>query len=64
MRFYKGKTAKILAKFIQDNGGIITEKDLAKYEAKWRIPTTFQYDDLKVIQCLLPPVEVFAWLKL
>ena len=52
--FYKGKTAKILAKFIQDNGGIITEKDLAKYEAKWRIPTTFQYDDLKVIS-MSPP---------
>ena len=52
--FYKGKTAKILAKFIQDNGGIITEKDLAKYEAKWRIPTTFKYDDLKVIS-MSPP---------
>lgn len=52
--FYKGKTAKILAKFIQDNGGIITEKDLAKYEAKWRIPTTFQYDDLKIIS-MSPP---------
>ena len=52
--FYKGKTAKILAKFIQDNGGIITEKDLAKYEAKWRVPTTFQYDDLKVIS-MSPP---------
>ena len=52
--FYKGKTAKILVKFIQDNGGIITEKDLAKYEAKWRIPTTFQYDDLKVIS-MSPP---------
>jgi len=52
--FYKGKTAKILAQFIQDNGGIITEKDLAKYEAKWRVPTTFQYDDLKVIS-MSPP---------
>ena len=34
--FYKGETAKKLAKFIQDNGGFITEKDLANYEAKWR----------------------------
>ena len=47
--FYKGETAKKIAQFIQDNGGIITEEDLAKYEAKWRDPITFQYDDLKVI---------------
>ena len=45
--FYKGKTAKVLAQFIQDNGGIITEEDLAKYEAKWRTPVTFEYDELK-----------------
>ena len=36
--FYKGKTAKTLAKFMQDNGGIITEEDLAKYQAKERKP--------------------------
>ncbi|MGB5417804.1 gamma-glutamyltransferase [Algibacter sp.] len=47
--FYKGETAKILAKFIQDNGGILTEADLAKYEAKWRTPITFTYDDLTII---------------
>ena len=52
--FYKGETAKKLAQFIQDNGGIITEEDLAKYEAKWRDPITFQYDDLKVIS-MSPP---------
>lgn len=52
--FYKGETAKIIARFIQENGGIITEEDLAKYEAKWRTPITFQYDDLKVIS-MSPP---------
>ncbi|OEK08367.1 gamma-glutamyltransferase [Flavivirga aquatica] len=52
--FYKGETSKILVKFIKDNGGIITEEDLAKYEAKWRIPITFTYDDLKVIS-MSPP---------
>ena len=52
--FYKGKTAKVLAQFIQDNGGIITEEDLAKYEAKWRTPVTFEYDGLKVIS-MSPP---------
>ncbi|WP_298345602.1 gamma-glutamyltransferase [uncultured Algibacter sp.] len=52
--FYKGKTSKILAKFIQENGGILTEKDLAGYEAKWREPIVFTYDDLKIIS-IAPP---------
>lgn len=52
--FYKGETAKKLAQFLQDNGGIITEEDLEKYEAKWRTPVTFKYDDLKVIS-MSPP---------
>ena len=52
--FYKGETAKTLAKFIQDNGGLITEEDLANYEAKWRDPISFTYDDLKIIS-MSPP---------
>lgn len=52
--FYKGETAEILVKFIQDNGGIITLEDLEKYEAKWRRPITFTYDDLKIIS-MAPP---------
>lgn len=52
--FYKGKTSKKLAKFIQNNGGIITEEDLAKYEAKWRSPITFTYDNLKITS-MSPP---------
>lgn len=52
--FYKGETAKTLAKFIQDNGGIITEEDLANYEVKWRTPVTFTYDDLRIIS-MSPP---------
>ncbi|CAM1344648.1 gamma-glutamyltransferase [Tenacibaculum amylolyticum] len=52
--FYKGETAKVLAEFIQNNGGIITVEDLAKYEAKWRTPVIFNYDDLKIIS-MAPP---------
>lgn len=52
--FYKGETAKRLVKFMQANGGIMTEEDLAKYEAQWRTPVTFTYDDLKVIS-MSPP---------
>ena len=52
--FYKGETAQKLASFVQANGGIMTLEDLAKYEAKWRTPITFAYDDLKVIS-MSPP---------
>ena len=52
--FYKGETSKKLAKFIQNNGGIITEEDLGKYEAKWRTPITFTYDNLKITS-MSPP---------
>ena len=52
--FYKGEIADSIANFIQRNGGIITKEDLAKYEAKWRDPITFTYDDLKIIS-MSPP---------
>ncbi|MGB6269694.1 MAG: gamma-glutamyltransferase, partial [Olleya sp.] len=52
--FYKGKTAETLAKFIQANGGIITVEDLASYQAIWRTPITFNYDDLHIIS-MSPP---------
>jgi gamma-glutamyltranspeptidase/glutathione hydrolase len=52
--FYKGKTAKILAGFIQDKGGFVTEEDLALYRAKWRTPVVFDYKDLRIIS-MSPP---------
>jgi len=52
--FYKGETAERLVRFIQDNGGILTKEDLAKYKVSWRTPTTFEYDDLKIIN-MSPP---------
>lgn len=52
--FYKGETAKRLVTFMKENGGILTEEDLAKYEAKWRTPITFTYDNLRIIS-MSPP---------
>jgi gamma-glutamyltranspeptidase/glutathione hydrolase len=46
--FYKGETAKTLVSYLQSRGSIITLEDLGKYEAKWRQPITFQYDDLSI----------------
>ncbi|MAV00544.1 MAG: gamma-glutamyltransferase [Flavobacteriaceae bacterium] len=52
--FYKGKTAKKLVDFINDNNGIISLKDLELYEAVWRDPIEFSYDNLKIIS-MSPP---------
>ena len=52
--FYKGETAKSLVAFLQNKGSIITLEDLEKYEAKWRSPIQFQYDDL-TITSMSPP---------
>ena len=52
--FYKGETARILASFIQERGGFVTEEDLTQYEAKWRQPVIFNYKDLKLIS-MCPP---------
>lgn len=52
--FYKGETAQRLVNFMQDNGGIMTMEDLAKYEPQWRTPVTFNYDDLRIIS-MSPP---------
>ncbi|WP_411895600.1 gamma-glutamyltransferase [Winogradskyella sp. A2] len=52
--FYKGETAKKLVAFLQSKGSLITMEDLDKYEAIWRDPITFQYDDL-TITSMSPP---------
>ena len=52
--FYSGETAQKMVDFIQKNGGILSMKDLTKYEVKWRKPITFQYKDLKIIS-MSPP---------
>lgn len=52
--FYKGKTAQVLVDYLKKKGGIITLKDLAVYEAKWRTPLQFDYKDLKVTS-MAPP---------
>ncbi len=52
--FYTGETAKLLVKDMQKRGGIITEEDLASYQAVWRDPVVFNYRDLKIIS-MAPP---------
>ena len=52
--FYKGETARKLVDFIKDNNGIISLEDLEFYEAVWRDPIEFEYDNLKIIS-MSPP---------
>ncbi|MHB1022407.1 MAG: gamma-glutamyltransferase [Acidobacteriaceae bacterium] len=41
--FYHGEIAKKLAAFVQKNGGLITEKDLASYQVRDRVPLIGHY---------------------
>jgi gamma-glutamyltranspeptidase/glutathione hydrolase len=51
--FYKGKTAKKIASWMKKNGGIITKKDLAKYEAIEREPMKGSYKGYDIYS--MPP---------
>jgi gamma-glutamyltranspeptidase/glutathione hydrolase len=41
--FYSGKTADLIVEEMQNQGGLITYRDLNKYESKWRNPITASY---------------------
>ncbi len=51
--FYKGKTAALLAKFMRQQGGLITEEDLARYQAVEREPVRGTYRGYDVVS--MPP---------
>ena len=51
--FYKGKTAKLISQASKDNGGLITQKDLASYEAKERTAIRTGYRGYQVVT--MPP---------
>ena len=47
--FYKGETAKLITQQMAKNDGLITESDLANYQAKWREPLVANWQDMQVI---------------
>ena len=51
--FYSGIVADQIEKEMQRGGGLITEQDLALYEAKWRVPVVGAYKGHKIIS--MPP---------
>jgi gamma-glutamyltranspeptidase/glutathione hydrolase len=51
--FYRGENAQRLAGFMADIGGIITEEDLAQYQAVEREPVRGTYRDYEIVS--MPP---------
>jgi len=47
--FYKGEIGKKLTHYIGENGGLLTEEDLAAYEAKWSQPVETMYRGYRVL---------------
>lgn len=51
--FYKGDIAKTIGKFIQDQGGFLSAKDLAAHKSEWVEPVSINYRGYDVWE--LPP---------
>ncbi len=51
--FYKGEIAKVTAKFIQEQGGFLSEDDFAQHRSEWIKPLSTSYRGYEVWE--LPP---------
>ena len=61
--FYHGKTAQLLVAQMQ-HGGLITLRDLAGYQAKWREPLTAEWRGMTLLTAPLPSSGGFALIEL
>lgn len=62
--FYTGLIATQIASQMQKIGGLITRKDLAQYQAKWRTPLQSQWRDYTVLTAPPPSSGGFALIQL
>ncbi|WP_257326243.1 gamma-glutamyltransferase [Pseudoalteromonas rhizosphaerae] len=65
--FYEGETAKIIADFMAENGGIITQADLKAYQAKSRTPMKAAWNGYQVLTSPPPSsggIAIIQWLKM
>lgn len=46
--FYRGEVARRIADHVQSAGGLLTRRDLASYEAEWRVPLRSAVDEWSV----------------
>ncbi len=51
--FYKGEIARVIAKFIKEEGGFLSEEDLASHRSEWVEPVSVNYRGYDVWE--LPP---------
>ena len=51
--FYKGEIARKISKYVQSEGGWLTEEDLANHSSDWDEPICTNYRDVTVWEC--PP---------
>ena len=49
--FYKGDIANLIAKYHRENGGWVTEQDLADYRVSFEKPLTTRYGDVDLYTC-------------
>lgn len=65
--FYEGETAQLIAQFMQQNGGLISQADLAAYKAKWREPIISNWREYEIISAAPPSsggIAVAQWLQM
>ncbi|MCQ8821528.1 gamma-glutamyltransferase [Pseudoalteromonas agarivorans] len=65
--FYKGETARIIANFMHQHGGIINETDLANYTAVSRTPIKANWNGYEVLTSPPPSsggIAILQWLKM
>lgn len=65
--FYSGETAVLIDQFMQQKGGLISESDLAKYQAKWRSPIVSNWRGYEVVSAAPPSsggIAVAQWLQM
>lgn len=65
--FYEGETAKIIADFMAQHGGIITQADLKGYQAKSRTPIKASWNGYEVLTSPPPSsggIAILQWLRM
>jgi gamma-glutamyltranspeptidase/glutathione hydrolase len=60
--YYKGEIADTIANFCQENGGLLTKKDLADLTVEWVDPISIRYRDFTVYGPP-PPSSAMQWLQ-
>ncbi len=63
--FYAGQTAQLLTDYMQANQGLITQDDLNRYQAIWRDPILFKWQDYTLVTAPPPSsggIAVAQWI--